>query len=166
MLINICIFFFSLIFFTVISPLMKEVAKNHYHGITDFCEFLFPAALWSGIKSFWFLPLENAATEKRCIFFSNNFLNTFTNSRWCISAPLTPWKLWSVMTSPSNTPATLSRSWVLTSLLQGCGYISYCWPKLFNEARALGQWHSSVWRPLCHPQMDTTGNGQAFARGN
>lgn len=61
---------------------------------------------------------------------------------------------------PSNTPAILSRSWVLTSLLQGCGYISHCWPKLFNEAHALGQWHSSVWRPLCHPQMDTMGNGQ------
>lgn len=32
--------------------------------------------------------------RKDVFFFSNHFLNTFTNSRWCIAAPLTTWKLW------------------------------------------------------------------------
>lgn len=44
-----------------------------------------------------FLPLENAATEKREIF--SNCLNA--NSRWCLAAPLITCKLWSLMTSPT-----------------------------------------------------------------
>lgn len=37
---------------------------------------------------------------RRETFFSNNYLDTFANPRWCLAAPLITWKLWSLMTSP------------------------------------------------------------------